>query len=104
MFLFLYFTHAYFRVRGLIDVVVILWMNRCQELAEKSNEEYRSLLEKKSPKILTLLFKVYKSTEVNRSVVYLCSLLPHSSVQTTASYCLSQFKSAPVIPQVLGKY
>ena len=42
-------------VRGLIDVVCILWMNRCQELAEKSNTEYRSLLEKKSSKILTIL-------------------------------------------------
>ena len=47
-------------------------------------------------------FQVYKSTEVNRSVVYLCSLLPHASVQTIASYCLSQFKSAQVSPQVLG--
>ena len=54
-----------FIVRGLIDVVCILWMNRCQELAEKSNTEYRSLLEKKSSKILTLLFKVNKIDSEN---------------------------------------
>ena len=45
-------------VGGLVDIVCILWMSRCQELAKSENVEYRSLLEKKSSKILTLLFKV----------------------------------------------
>ena len=39
-------------VQGLIDIVCVLWMSRCQELAQKENAEYRSLLEKKSSKIL----------------------------------------------------
>ena len=65
-------------------------------LAEEKNDEYRALLEKKSSKILTLLFKVYRSCEVHRSVIYLCSFLPHSSALTIASFCLSKLKTAQV--------
>ena len=45
---------------------------------------------------------MYKSTEVDRSVIYLSSFLPHSSAQTIASYCLSRVKSVDVNEQILG--
>ena len=89
-------------VGALVDVVCIFWMSRCQELSNKANAEYRALLEKKSSKILTLLFKAYKSHEVHRSVIYLSSFLPHASAQTIVSYCLSRLRSAEIDPSVLG--
>ena len=91
-------------VQGLIDIVCVLWMSRCQELALPQNAEYRSLLEKKSSKILTLLFKVYKSCSVHRSVIYLSSFLPHSAALTTVSFCLSRLKSASIQDLPLDKY
>ena len=91
-------------VQGLIDIVCVLWMSRCQELAEPKNAEYRSLLEKKSSKILTLLFKVYKSCSVHRSVIYLSSFLPHSAALTTVSFCLSRLKSADIEELPVEKY
>ncbi len=81
-------------VGGLVDIVCIFWMSRCQELADAKNAEYRSLLEKKSAKILTLLFRVYKTSfQVHRSVIYLCSFLPTSKSSTIASFCLSRLRS-----------
>jgi hypothetical protein len=80
-------------ISGLLDVVCIFWVYRSKELSLTSNGEYKSLVDKKSSKILTLLFKHYKSTEVIGPVVYLCSLLPHSSVSTVAGFCLSRLKS-----------
>lgn len=77
-------------------MVCILWMTRCKELSQ--NAEYRALLEKKSSKILTLLFKVYKSCQVHRSIIYLCSFLPHSASLTMASFCLSRLKSSRIDP------
>ena len=47
-------------VSGLLDVVCIFWVFRSREISEKANAEYRSLLEKKAAKILTLLFKCYR--------------------------------------------
>ena len=91
-------------VQGLIDIVCVLWMSRCQELALPKNAEYRSLLEKKSSKILTLLFKVYKSCSVHRSVIYLSSFLPHSAALTTVSFCLSRLKSASIQDLPMDKY
>ncbi len=81
-------------VAGLLDVVCILWVFRSREIAQDCNAEYRSLLEKNSAKILTVLFKHYRSSEVAGPVVYLCSLLPHSSVSAVASFCLSRLKNA----------
>ena len=91
-------------VQGLVDIVCVLWMSRCQELAEPKNVEYRSLLEKKSAKILTLLFKVYKSCSVHRSVIYLSSFLPHSAALTAVSFCLSRLKTASIDNMLMDKY
>ncbi len=45
---------------------------RSREIAQDSNIEYRSLLEKKAAKILTLLFKFYKVSSIqNPPIVHL---------------------------------
>ena len=81
-------------VCGLLDVVCIFWVFRSKEISQTENAEYRSLLEKKASKILSVLFKHYRSTpEVIGSVVYLCSFLPHSAVSTVAGFCLSRIKA-----------
>ncbi len=89
-------------ISGLLDVVCIFWVFRSKELSLKENAEYKSLVEKKSVKILTQLFKHYKSTEVIGPVVYLCSLLPHSALSTVAGFCLSRLKTVtlpePALP------
>ena len=46
---------------GLLDIVCIMWLLRSKEIADPANQEYRSLLEKKGAKILSLLFKTYRS-------------------------------------------
>ena len=80
-------------VAGLLDVVSLFWVLRSKELSLPQNEEYRSMLEKKSAKILTILFKFYRNSEdAVGPVVYLCSMLPHSAVATIAGYCLSKLK------------
>jgi condensin-2 complex subunit G2 len=91
-------------VGGLVDIVCVIWMIRSKELAEKENNEYRSLLEKKSAKILTVLFKQYRSCHVHRSVIYLCSFLPHSSALTISSFCLSRLKCAEITDDVVQKF
>ena len=48
--------------------------------------------------------QVYRSSAVHRSVIYLCSFLPHSSALTTAGFCLSKLKSAPAENLIKDKY
>ena len=83
-------------VAALLDVVCILWMSRGTEFAKEDEENaaYRSLLEKKASKLVSVLFKYYRSSEVSRSLVYLCSFLPHSTVSTIAGFCLSQLRNS----------
>ena len=81
-------------VGALLDVVCILWMARSTDIAKEENAEYRSLLEKKTSKLVSVLFKYYKASDVSRPLIYLCSFLPHSSMVTTAGYCLSQLRNA----------
>ncbi len=89
-------------VAGLIDIVCIMWMARSKELALKENSEYRSLLEKKAAKILTILFKFYRSEhDVHKSVIYLCSFLPHASVTIAASFCMSKLRSTSALVSVV---
>ena len=85
-------------VSGLLDIVCIFWVYRSKDLSLSDNKDYKSLVEKKASKILILLFKYYKSTDVIGSVVYLCSLLPHSALSTIAGFCLSRIKSL-TLPQ-----
>ncbi len=80
-------------VCGLLDVVSIVWVLRSKELSTPASAEYRSLLEKKAAKIMTMLFKFYRGTAAVGPVVYLCSLLPHASAATIAGFCLSKLKS-----------
>lgn len=58
---------------GLLDIVCIMWLLRSKEIGDPANQEYRSLLEKKGSKILSLLFKTY------RSVVAFLDILKYSS-------------------------
>ena len=81
-------------VGALLDVVCILWMARSTDIVKEQNIEYRSLLEKKTSKLVSVLFKFYRSSDVSRSLIYLCSFLPHSSVVTMAGFCLSQLRNA----------
>ena len=85
-------------VCGLLDIVCIFWVYRSKDLSLSDNAEYKSLVEKKASKILIMLFKHYKSTDVIGPVVYLCSLLPHSALSTIAGFCLSRIKSM-TLPQ-----
>ena len=85
-------------VSGLLDIVCIFWVYRSKDLSLIDNAEYKSLVEKKASKILLMLFKYYKSTDVIGPVVYLCSLLPHSALTTIAGFCLSRIKSM-TLPQ-----
>ena len=83
-------------VGALVDVVCILYMARSTDIAKDENSQYRSLLEKKTPKLVSVLFKYYKSSDVSRSLIYLCSFLQHSTVVTMAGYCLSQLRNSEV--------
>jgi hypothetical protein len=47
-------------IAGLLDIVCIFWVLRSKELSLKENDAYRSMMEKKGAKILTLLFKHFK--------------------------------------------
>ena len=82
-------------VGALIDVVCILWMSRSSDIARNENSGYRSLLEKKASKLVSVLFKYYKSSgEVVSPLIYLCSFMPHSAVSTMAGFCLSQIRKS----------
>ena len=81
-------------VAALLDVVCILWMARSTDIVKEENVEYRSLLEKKTSKLVSVLFKYYRSSDVSRSLIYLCSFLPYSSVSTMAGFCLSQIRNS----------
>ena len=50
-------------VSGLLDIVCIFWVCRSAELSQTENTEYRTLLEKKSIRILTGLFKYYRVSQ-----------------------------------------
>ena len=84
-------------VGALLDVVCILWMARSTDIVQEENAEYRSLLEKKASKLVSVLFKFYRSSDVIRPLIYLCSFLPHSSVTTMAGFCLSQLRNSKTI-------
>ena len=70
-----------------------------RNLAKDENAEYRSLLEKKSGKMLFYLFKYYKGSDVCRPLVYISSLLPHSSAQITSGFCLSKLRACAAVEE-----
>ena len=106
--------HVLFRiVAGLLDVVCIIWFPRQGELSQEKNKEIRRILERKGGGMLTSMFRafeviihvlncqyeglkmsVFKEPEMVRSLVYLCSFLPHSSVSSVAGFCLAKVKAA----------
>ena len=81
-------------VSGLLDTVAIMWVMKSKELSLAENTQYRRLMEKKSGKILTVLFKHYKNSDIVKTVAYLCSMLPHNHVSTIAGFCLSKIKKS----------
>ena len=80
-------------VTSLLDIVAILWVLRSKELGSAPNNQYRSLLEKKAGKILTVLFKHYRQSASEMPIVYLCSMLPSNAVATVSGFCLSKLKN-----------
>jgi hypothetical protein len=47
-------------VTSLLDIVCILSVDRSTDISKPENKEYRALLEKKAPGILSGLFKFYR--------------------------------------------
>nr|XP_040570312.1 condensin-2 complex subunit G2-like isoform X2 [Lepeophtheirus salmonis] len=76
-----------------LDIITVMWISRYEDLLKEENTEYRAVLEKKTTKIMTNMFRVYKGTDMSRKIIYLCSLFSQKSVNTIVKYCLSSLKT-----------